>query len=408
MSNIILSIIFLPILFLIDGIASFEDIRSGKIRNKWIVLGVVWGLIIFSLFFIWRFIARPASLFFHYNILHLPDSVPVVVYTLNLSFIAETMLNLLVSAVVAFLMWKFSAWAAGDAKLFIVNAFLLPLTFYEAAYFPVFPSLVLLVNIFSVFLLFLFFNAIYFFAKSLWQQIASGQGIIFLARQKSQKVFGGLWLKIKDKKFWLEGLKMLMVPLAIILFFVFLQPPASKYLNIDAMLLQAFLFAGLIIFYKSWSKFFSRKPIFRALLAIFILVFIYGIYSQGAAFLPIFYSSLKITVVFMVILLSFQWLIEVYIKRTQVRNIKISELLPGMLVDVSSLGQLKLERENNFSISGLSQEQVDEIKEKAAQVNLKELGVCRVCPFAVWIFAGAISTCFLGQPIFNLLIKLSQ
>ncbi len=63
-------------------------------------------------------------------------------------------LNLVLGLVSAIGLWLLGVWAAGDAKLFAVYAFLVPPACYVRSYLPGFPALALLVNVFVlVFLL---------------------------------------------------------------------------------------------------------------------------------------------------------------------------------------------------------------------------------------------------------------
>jgi len=69
---------------------------------------------------------------------------------------AGVALNLCVGLPVAIVLWQLGVWAAGDAKLFVVYAVLLPPACYTRSYLPGFPALTLLVNVFAlVFLLLL-------------------------------------------------------------------------------------------------------------------------------------------------------------------------------------------------------------------------------------------------------------
>jgi Flp pilus assembly protein protease CpaA len=61
---------------------------------------------------------------------------------------ARVGVNALLAFAIGFALWWFGLWAAGDAKLFPVLALLLPLATYQEAYWPVFPSYVLLFNTF--------------------------------------------------------------------------------------------------------------------------------------------------------------------------------------------------------------------------------------------------------------------
>ena len=65
-------------------------------------------------------------------------------------WLAGVGLNLGVGLAVAILLWLFGVWAAGDAKLFAVYAFLVPPACYTRSYLPSFPALPLLVNVFAL------------------------------------------------------------------------------------------------------------------------------------------------------------------------------------------------------------------------------------------------------------------
>ena len=93
---------FLPMLLFLGGVASYEDIREGKIRNKWILLGLCYGTIVY----VYLLIANPPLLNIH-------ELLPVLI-------------NAFLALCMGFLLWHLGLWSAGDAKLFFVLAFLLP------------------------------------------------------------------------------------------------------------------------------------------------------------------------------------------------------------------------------------------------------------------------------------------
>ena len=64
-------------------------------------------------------------------------------------YAAKVLANAGLALIAGFLMWWFGLWAAGDAKMFAVLAFLLPLSTYRNAYMPLFPAYVLLFNTFA-------------------------------------------------------------------------------------------------------------------------------------------------------------------------------------------------------------------------------------------------------------------
>ena len=136
-SKIAYSIIFLPIILFIGVITSYEDFKESKIKNKWILVGLIYSFMVYLLFWI------------------LPKGGLLGSYLLcNFD---KWCVNLLVSMVVAYLLWHFKMWGTGDAKLFICYAALIPMGQYSRVYFNYyFASFLLLSAIFipaSVFLI---------------------------------------------------------------------------------------------------------------------------------------------------------------------------------------------------------------------------------------------------------------
>ena len=115
----------LPVLFLIGLITSYEDVKTGKIRNKWLTLGLIYG----ALFYVAILISFILGL------------------GINSALIIEFFTNFLFAIIVGFGLWYLRVWSAGDGKLFIIFAILLPFSYYSRGYFYYIPSLALLINI---------------------------------------------------------------------------------------------------------------------------------------------------------------------------------------------------------------------------------------------------------------------
>ena len=144
----ILTYLLLPVFFFIGLVTAYEDIRRGKIRNKWIVLGAIWALSIYFFFLIWNFFQFGGP-----------------IGEISISFLWKSFLNGFTALCVAYLIWRFEGWSAGDAKLFFVFSLLIPISYYSKSYLPVFPSFALLVNIFIPILLFLIFASCFYLLR---------------------------------------------------------------------------------------------------------------------------------------------------------------------------------------------------------------------------------------------------
>ena len=216
----ILDYLLLPMLFLVGMATSYEDIKYGKIRNIWIILGFGWAVAIYALFF-----ARD---------LFLGSSV-------HLLFLAKSLLNGFIALFAGFLLWRAKKWAAGDAKLFFVFSLLLPVAYYRESYLPFFPSFALLINIFIPLLLFLFFRSCLHFLK-------------FMRRDFGRIKPGDFFKKKENKKGDFKGkLEMIFGFLGIFLFFRLLQAQPREYFSLDILLPQAIIFS--LIFMSVFALF---------------------------------------------------------------------------------------------------------------------------------------------------------
>ncbi len=131
--------LFLPAILLLGAVVSYEDIKIGKIRNKWVVLGILVALLLW------------AGLYF-FNVV----KMNYVFYVLIYSFSALG---------IGFFIWFVGLWSAGDAKLYFAFSLLIPLSSYK--YGGGFPSIALLINIVLPIFVFLVVKML---IKSSWKQ----------------------------------------------------------------------------------------------------------------------------------------------------------------------------------------------------------------------------------------------
>lgn len=144
-----LDFIFLPVIFLIGIITSYQDFKYGKIKNRWIVIGLAWGLSICSFLYLWILLDG------HLNFL------PKASNGISYAYLDQVLLNALVSLAVGYGGWYFDMWSAGDAKLFFVFSLLLPLAYYSRTYLIFYPSFVLLLNVFIPVLIYLLLHNLF-------------------------------------------------------------------------------------------------------------------------------------------------------------------------------------------------------------------------------------------------------
>ena len=92
---------FLPMILFLGIVTSYEDIKFGKIRNKWIVLALVYSIIVNIALFSMKYY--------------------------DADYLIKFLINCLLSLIVGFLIWHLNLWTAGDAKLFFAFTTLIPL-----------------------------------------------------------------------------------------------------------------------------------------------------------------------------------------------------------------------------------------------------------------------------------------
>ncbi len=122
--------LFLPGILGLGIITSIEDIKTGLIRNKWVLSGIVYA-----------FIMNTGLIIFYWG-------------SLSHQYLLEILTNLLFAIIMGFGLWYAGIWTAGDGKLFIAFAALIPLSSYSYGHINWAPSLMLLMNIFIIGLIF--------------------------------------------------------------------------------------------------------------------------------------------------------------------------------------------------------------------------------------------------------------
>lgn len=263
--KIIFAVVFLPVILFIGFITSYQDFKQSRIRNKWVILGVVYPVLIYFISWILYYLAQKGTV------------SPVIggISSYLIWNFDKWCVNLAVSAAVAYILWCYELWGAGDAKLFICYCALIPMGQYSRGYFNYyFASFLLLLTIFMPALLFLFFKSALYYIK----QFNPGM-IMKAAKLIKEKLIN------TDKK---EIGKILAG------FFVFflsfkilsreLQQIIDKFLPNQNILIVLSMFL-----FKHLSKFFKKNS--RQMIVVLIMLMIYFgykmIYSPGEFILEI-------------------------------------------------------------------------------------------------------------------------
>lgn len=122
---VLLDFLAVPFLAIFAAVTSWEDIRTGLIRNVWVLAAIVYAL---------------ASLLAQTILLHVRGEA------VNPAYLSIFLTNAVVAVLVGVVVWLGHLWSAADAKMFFAYAMVVPLHWYEKSLIQQFPALALLVN----------------------------------------------------------------------------------------------------------------------------------------------------------------------------------------------------------------------------------------------------------------------
>lgn len=374
-----------------------EDLKDGKIRNKWIVLGLKLGLALYVLLLAWL-------LFTSFKTPFLGESF--VYYPLKYYFIVA--LNFVFSAVISYLFWQYRLWSAGDAKLFILFSFLLPLKYYSNGYLPLFPSSALLINVFIPIFAFLIVRIAVDFLRNMTTAFHR-HGHSFLL-----PYWQGMKFNFNNN----IGNKRRTVAFAVSFFLTFVIMPIAR--NQITSLLSSILSGGFLIFASFYllqnyiheyiDKYLKKNLVLVLFVFLIPVYFIFGYIYFFEAMVFSLEATLKIAFSFMIILILIEKLADFYIGEKEVIMIAVENLKPKMIISEEIMREI----ENNkglktkvgdFHAEGLSNDQIDILKPWLLKTNKNKVPVYKTFSFGVWIFAGVVVTIIFKQSIFHLILS---
>ena len=308
-----LDYLLLPIFFLLGAIISYEDIRYGKIKNKWIAIGAIWGTAVYLFFLLWLLAGPFITNFYYTHIVNLPADAPRPVFTLHFSFLVRSLINSFIALLVGFLIWRGKGWAAGDAKLFFVFSLLIPTKYYWKSYFPIFPSFTLLINIFIPLLLFLFFRScLYFFLH--FPRLEAAEIL------KRFKNFFANKENLKTRAVMMLGF------LEIFLFLGLWQAKFGSFLPSGVSHYGILAFPLLIIFSGPISKFLQKPLVAKTISVIFVLFLAAGLIFAPQLTWRILSQSLQMMIAFMIILSLFKKLIDFHVDGSEKERERVFQM----------------------------------------------------------------------------------
>jgi len=371
----ILNLLFLIPLFIIGIICNYTDIKYGKIRNKVISFGFIWVIVLYIFLGI-----------YNQAFLHQAE---------NLQYLKDLVINGLIALLTGYLLWNFKLLAAGDAKLFTLYAFLIPPQFYSKAYFPQFPSFVLLINIFIPLLLFLSIKALFYAFKN---------GIKKIRETKGKKVF----TKESLKKLKPQIVKTIRVYITFLFIFIMMQLAMRKILEslggFTENFPQFYLFLFIFFIYRFLLTFISRnKFVSFGITVIGIISAIYLLISGQTDFLI---TILKLAFIFMVFVGSFYRLLNFYIEQKEIQKVKIQNLKKGMFPSIQEIDNDLKNKLGSVGQAGLTRKQVDLIQAFFLKNPDKELKIYKTFALSPFIFLGAVISIFTSDSLIAVALRI--
>jgi hypothetical protein len=375
-----------PLLFYYGYVSAFGDIKSGRIPNKLIWLGVKIGLIwhaVYIGFLMW--ILRDKLM---------PDGIKIVE-----EYILEFGVNSLFGLGVGFFMWWVHLWAAGDAKLFAVFTFLVPVDFYSKFHVRWFPSFALLYNIFVCALAVVCVDFAYKLARRAAASRRSGEMREFIDRYINRKAarqyIGERWKPV------------LRLVLGLIFSFL-ITSLIRKYLGVavekiipwkftinlkDVEINESIIFLLVFLLFRPLSR------LYQNLVFYYITIFSLGSYILYFIFIN---SSFKIVTELMhfggmsILLLAFRKVYEFYSERINVTVVPLENLLAKTILSKKTLQKIELDDKEFFKkhfeliyADGLTEDQIAALKEWKKEDPVEISGTI---PFAPCIMAGVVVT----------------
>ncbi len=360
-----LNIFFVSLILFLGAITSYEDLRFGKVRNKWIVLGLVIGSIVWFSFFIFN--------------------------QVNLNYLGLLLLNFACASVFSFLLWRFSSWAAGDAKMFILYSFITPLYFYSDFYINIFPSFIIIFNTFLILLACLFFQSILFGLNRAKQKFKNKENFFFSIQKR-----------IPQGKVFFQSLVKF---LPSFLFFMISVALSYQYLitfyQFSFLLYQAFAISLVIIFSRQIIEINQRPYAGLCNFILFLLLLVLGLWWDYERTLVMTFNIFSIILVFLILFPLFKKMITFYLDRQRGRIIEIKNLSVGMVLKQETIEILNIEKDIENKLIGVSQKEVDLINLRAQAQKIAKIRIERPFYFAVWLFVGEIVTLILQETILS-------
>lgn len=370
----------------------FEDTREKKIKNKWIILGFKLGSFCYLALFVWSVLG--------YMRIYSPESLNFYQFRYFFYVFANSCLSI----ITAYLLWHYRIWPAGDAKLFSLFAFLIPLKYYSAGFLPYIPSSALLINIFIPAFAFTLAIVTIDSLRHAIDLIRRNE-LILSVKKYTQEIKSG-----PDNP---ENIyKAFAFLTSSALFFVFL--PIFRLLVESS--LSSLLGGGIIIFavlyllqnylIESIRDILNKKIYLFTSAILMTSCFLFSVIYFPDYFFFTLKTIVKISIGFAAILIIVKKMSDFYIKRREEiyvdsENLSEKTVLSDNIIKSIEKDKVLAEKIGNIHAEGLNSEQAEILKKWLSEKDKKNITAYKTVPFAFWIFIGAAITLILKQSIIH-------
>lgn len=337
-----LLIYFLPTVLALGSITSYEDIKEGNIRNKYITAAVCLSTIIHLLLFIFGI--------------------------LSTKYIYNFFLFFLVAGILGILLWHEGFWSAGDAKLYLAFFSLIPLTTYKnnTANIPVFE---ILIN--TILPLFLYFAVKTLIKSSAAQKIAAVKNVL--------------------------NAKKLLVSLLAVFSLGWLSQLLFGYLNIETNYIYNIIL--IIILFKALQKLFEEQTIILLVFVSLMRLFLQKEYVMGQEFVLGFLVTLAGYIIIFSVIVE---LGNCFKKLKRFNELKEGDkLVEKDLLFFKTKGVVF----EKTGLSGKDLKNIKSCVKKGF-IKQREFSVYETIPFAPFLFLGCLTTIISQGSFFMLLKSL--
>lgn len=351
--------LFLTIVLFLGLITTYEDVKFGLVRNKWLLLGLGFGAGFYLVLFIQHQFPGSGRMFF---------------------------INVFISFCICLLLWKLNYWPAGDAKLFFVFSFLIPEKYYHSGAIKYFPSYVLLINIFVPMFVVIMLRAVYGVMESGFHPYGWISAVITRLRnnvlphwKKHLSIFSGFMLMFMTLQLSVKPLEKYIANAGLI--------------NLLKMILYFVFFAA----YQPVISFLSAKDAAVKMIKTFaVFTFVYMSYvlvtmQNANAFFSEMYKVTGQSLMYMIAVAMVYKIIFLYSEKMDVVKIKVSDIKAGDILTEKSLETLKEKIDHIiFYSDGISADDREMIR--TVMSDESQIEIYKTIPFAPIIFAGVIIT----------------